>query len=217
MCRRRWCTWVPDVVPPTRAVLAANMETAVNVVWDARPTAGDRIVIIGAGVVGLLVATLCRAVPGARVTVVDPNVARAPVADTLNVAFQPEPPREAAADLVIHASGQPDGLRDALAVAGLEATVIEASWYGTRSVPLPLGEAFHSRRLTIKSSQVGRVSPERSPRWTHTRRLALALELLDDPRLDALMTGESAFDDLPELLAMLSNEPGDTLCHRIRY
>ena len=208
---------VPAAVPSSRAVLAANMETAVNVVWDARPGPGDEIVVFGGGVVGLLTASLCRDLPGARVTLVDPNRSRAAVADTLGLVYRPEPPDSATADLVIHASGHPDGLRAALAAAGPEATVVEASWYGASPVPLPLGEAFHSRRLTIRSSQVGHVPPYRARRWTRGRRLELALSLLADPRLDVLLTGESGFDELPSVLAALAREPGDTLCHRIRY
>ena len=210
-------TPVPDDLPAGRAVLAANMETAVNVLWDARPSAGDRIVVIGAGVVGLLVAWLCRQVPGACVTVVDTNPAREAIAQELGLSFLTGPPRDANADLVIHASGQPEGLTSALAAAGIEATIVEASWYGNRPVLLPLGEAFHSRRLTLRSSQVGRLSPDRASRWNPRRRMELALELLRDPRLDALITGESAFEDLPEVLAKLSHDPGGALCHRIRY
>ncbi len=208
---------VPDGVPPPRAVLAANMETAVNIVWDARPGPGDEIVVIGGGVVGLLAAFLCRDLPGAGVTVVDPNRSRAAVAGALGLAYRPEPPDGATADLVIHASGHPDGLRAALAAAGQEATIVEASWFGAAAVPLPLGEAFHARRLTLRSSQVGHVPPHRAPRWTRGRRLELALSLLADPRLEALVTGESAFDELPAVLAALAGAPGDTLCHRIRY
>ena len=208
---------LPDGVPAGRAVLAANMETAVNVVWDARPLAGDEILVIGGGVVGLLAAVLCRDVPGARVTVVDPNRSRAATADALGLRYRAEPPAGANADLILHASGRPEGLRSALGVAGVEATIVDASWYGTDDVPLPLGEAFHARRLTIRSSQVGRVPPHRAPRWTMARRLALALDLLADDRLDALLTGESAFDDLPAVLARLAARPGDALCHRVRY
>ena len=210
-------TPVPDAVPADRAVLAATMETAVNAVWDARPAAGDQIVVVGAGAVGLLVAWLCRQMPGTQVTAVDINPARRTVAEALGVTCVVEPPHDATADLVVHASGRPEGLASALAVAGAEATIVEVSWYGSRSVPLPLGEAFHSRRLTLRSSQVGRLPPERTPRWTRARRMTLALDLLRDSRLEALITGESPFEDLPEVLATLSREPNDTLCHRIRY
>lgn len=208
---------VPAGVPPGRAVLTANLETAVNVLWDARPVVGDRIVVVGGGVVGLLCAWLCRGMPGVDLTLVDPDPARAPIAAALDVPFRTEAPERVDADLVIHASGHPDGLAAALAAAGVEGVVVEASWYGNRAVPLPLGEAFHSRRLTVRSSQVGRLAPDRTPRWDHARRLALALTLLGDARLDALITGEDRFEDLPTVMARVSRTPAGTLCHRIRY
>ena len=210
-------TPVPDLLPPGRAVLAANMETAINAVWDARPSVGDRVVVIGAGVVGLLIAWLCRQIPGTDVTVVDINPSKGAVAGMLDLSFLTAPPAGADADVVMHASGRPEGLRSALAVAGMEATIVEVSWYGSRSVPLPLGEAFHSRRLTLRSSQVGHLDPARTPRWTHARRMTLALDLLRHERLDALITGESRFEELPVVMTRLSHDPGDTLCHRISY
>ena len=210
-------TPVPSGVPPGRAVLAANLETAVNVLWDARPVVGDRIVVFGGGVVGLLCAWLCRGTPGVELTLVDPNPARAPVAAALDIPFRTTAPEGADADLVIHASGHPDGMAAALAAAGVEGVIVEASWYGDRSVPLPLGEAFHARRLTVRSSQVGRLPADRTPRWNHARRLALAMTLLADARLDALITGEDRFEKLPAVMARVSLAPGDTLCHRIRY
>ena len=187
-----------------------------NVVWDARPGPGDEIVVNGGGVVGLLAATLCRDLPGARVTVVDPNRSRAAVAAALGLTYRPD---SAGCD---RGSGHPrqrapGRVRAALAAAGREATIVEASWYGTSQVPLPLGEAFHARRLTIRSSQVGHVPPDRAPRWSRGRRLELALALLADARLDALVSGESGFDELPAVLAALAERPGDALCHRIRY
>jgi NADPH:quinone reductase-like Zn-dependent oxidoreductase len=208
---------LPEGLPAGRAVLAANMETALNALWDGRPQAGDRVVVVGAGVVGLLVARLCARLTGCEVLAHDVDAGRADAAAALGVRFMAEPPVGAAADLVFHASGHEEGLRTALEAAGLEATIVELSWYGTRMVSLPLGEAFHSRRLTIKSSQVGRIPPHQAPRWTHRRRLAKALELLLDPSLDALISGESDFDSLPETMARLSSDPGGALCHRIRY
>jgi 2-desacetyl-2-hydroxyethyl bacteriochlorophyllide A dehydrogenase len=208
-------TALPDGVPAGRAVLAANMESAVTIMWDARPAVGDRVVVIGAGVLGLLVAWLCRHLPGRNVTVVDVEPERSSAASALDVPFATEP--EPDADLVIHASGQPGGLRTALSVAGVESTVVEASWYGDRPVSLPLGEGFHSRRLTLKSSQVGRIPADRAPRWTRARRIRTALELLRAPELDVLITGESPFEDLPDVMVRLSRDPGSALCHRIRY
>jgi threonine dehydrogenase-like Zn-dependent dehydrogenase len=208
---------LPDGVPAERAVLAANAETAVNALWDAGPRVGDRIAVVGAGTVGCLVAGLAAAVPATRVQLIDVNPEKAGAANALGVAFASPENAEGEADLVIHASGHVDGLRDSLALAGFEATVLELSWYGTRDVPLPLGREFHAKRLTLASSQVGSVSPARRARWTHRRRLELALEVLRDTRFDALITGESRFEDLPDTMARLAREPGGTLCHRIVY
>lgn len=208
---------LPQGLPPGRAVLAANAETALNVVWDAGAAPGERAHVIGGGTIGCLVAWLLGRLPGAEVTLADTDPARAPVAEALGVAFAPPEELRPDADLVVHASGNPDGLRRALAVAGQEARVVEASWYGDREVALPLGEAFHSRRLTIVGSQIGAVSPALRPRWSHARRLAKALELLRDPVLDTLITGESPFEELPEVMARLATAPGGTLCHRVVY
>ena len=210
-------TPLPQGLPAGRAVLAANMETALNAVWDGRPGPGDRIVVVGLGVVGLLTAWLCSRIPGVRVVGFDVDAGRADVAAALGVPFTAEPPVGADADLVVHASAHEDGLRTALEAAGMEATVLELSWYGARPVSLPLGEAFHSRRLVLKSSQVGRIPADRATRWDHERRRRVALALLLDARLDALISGESDFEELPRTLARLSTEPAGALCHRIRY
>lgn len=209
---------LPDGVPPARAVLAAQMETAVNALWDAAPRVGDRIAVVGGGTVGLLVAWLAARLPGCSVQLVDTQAGRRPVADRLGVAFAlPEAAREDA-DLVIHASGQAAGLATALRLAAFEATVLELSWYGRREVSVPLGEAFHARRLTLRSSQVGQVATAQRSRWSHRRRLALALSLLGDPALDALITDAAPFTELPAVLARLAWSTGDgTLCHRIDY
>ena len=210
-------TVVPANVPPGRAILAANMQTAVNAVWDAGVSVGDRVIVIGAGVVGLLIAWICRQLPGAHVVVIDIDPAREPIAKRLGLTFFTQAPTATRADVVVHASGQPEGLATALRLAGMEATIVEVSWYGDTPVALPLGEAFHSQRLTVRSSQVSRIPPDRVPRWSHARRAALAVELLADPALDLLITGESEFDDLPHVLAKLSLDPAGALCHRIRY
>jgi 2-desacetyl-2-hydroxyethyl bacteriochlorophyllide A dehydrogenase len=208
---------LPASVPPERAVLAANLETALNGVWDARPHLGDRMVIIGAGVVGSLAAWLAARIPGCEVQLVDVNPQRASVAHTLGIAFAQPDAAVRDADVVIDASGSPEGLQLGLDIAGDEATVVEMSWFGDRLVPLALGGAFHSRRLTIKSSQVGRVAPAQRTRWNTNRRMGMALALLADPVLDVLISGESPFDALPDVMTRLAGAPGDALCHRIRY
>ena len=207
---------LPEAIPPARAVLAANMETALNILWDSGAGAGDRIAIFGAGLVGLLLGSLAARLPGAEVTLVDPLPERGEMARQLGCDFAPPARAPVDQDVVIHCSGAPDGLADALAAAGSGATVTEASWHGDHQVALPLGGAFHSRRLRIISSQVGGLPAERVLRWSHARRLAKAIDLLADPRLDLLISGETAFGQMPEAFPAILADPA-TLCHRIRY
>jgi threonine dehydrogenase-like Zn-dependent dehydrogenase len=208
---------LPDDVPPARAVLAANLETAINGTWDAEPQVGDRITVIGAGTVGCLTAWLLGRIPGCEVQLVDINPRREQVAKALGVQFRAPDAASRDVDLVIHASGSPAGLALALEIAAFEATIVELSWFGDQEVPLHLGRAFHARRLTLISSQVGHVSPAQRPRWSTQRRMQLALSFLNNPELDILITGESAFDTLPDVMRTLSQGTSETLCHRIRY
>lgn len=208
---------LPDDVPPSRAVLAANLETALNGIWDARPHVGDRIAVIGAGTVGMLTAWLASRLPECVVELVDTNPQREAVARALGVPFTTPDRCAGKADVVIHASGSPSGLELALGLAALEATIVEMSWFGDQAVTLSLGGAFHSKRLTLASSQVGRIAPAQRARWDHRRRMQLALAMLREPALDAVITGESPFDTLPQVMAGLATTAGDVLCHRIRY
>ncbi|MEV6485825.1 dehydrogenase [Streptomyces sp. NPDC051576] len=209
-------TPVPDSVPAGRAVLAGTVETAVNALWDARPLIGDRIAVVGGGMVGCSVAALLARFPGVRVQLVDADPERAKTAEALGVGFALPGDALGECDLVVHASATEQGLARALELLSAEGTVLELSWYGDRKVSLPLGEAFHSRRLVIRSSQVGTVSPNRAQR-SYADRLALALDLLADPALDALVTGESDFEELPQLLPRLASGELVALCHRVRY
>jgi hypothetical protein len=208
---------VPDGVPTARATLAANMETALNAVWDAAPAAADNIAVVGAGVVGALVAFLCGALPGARVTLIDVEPSRAALARALGVGFAAPGAAPADCDLVVHASGTAAGLATAIGLAGEEATVLELSWHGAGETATPLGGAFHSRRLKLVSSQVGRVSPSHRARWTHRRRLAAALDLLADPRLDALIAPAIGFRELPRLLPVILGPEDGALCQVVAY
>lgn len=209
-------TPLPRELPAGRAVLAANMETALNIIWDACILPGERVAVFGAGVVGSLVAYLATRIAGTEVVLVDPNLERASLAEALGIAFAVPNSLEGEYDALVNASGASAALSQAIDLAGLEARIVEASWYGERPVSLSLGGAFHSRRLSILSSQVGQVAAAMRPRWSHARRLSKVMELLRDERLDALISGESAFADLAEDYPRILQSSA-TLLHRIRY
>ena len=208
---------VPDDVPLVRAVLAGTVETAVNVLWDAAPLLGDRVTVVGAGMVGCCVARLLARFPGVEVTIVDTEPSRAEIAAALGVGFALPADAAGGRDLVIHASATGAGLQRSLDLLAPEGTVIDVSWYGDAEVSLSLGGAFHSRRLSIRASQVGMVSPARRAGRSFADRLALALEMLRDNAFDALITGESRFDELPDVMAGLADGSLPALCHIIRY
>jgi NADPH:quinone reductase-like Zn-dependent oxidoreductase len=186
---------VPDEVPPSRAVLAGTVETAVNALWDVPPLVGDRVTVVGAGMVGCTVAALLGRFPGFAA------------------------PAEAVGDqdLVVHASATEAGLAQCLDLITADGTVVELSWYGDRTVAVPLGGRFHSGRLRVRSSQVGTVSPARAYRYTHGERRAVALRLLRDPVFDVLLSGASPFEDLPAVLASLASGDRQALAHLITY
>ncbi len=209
------CNPLPDAVPTQRAVLAANMETALNIAWDAAPLAGERMLVIGAGVVGLLAASLLARTPAAHVTVVDIDPAREPIARRFGCDFATPDTAPREQELIVHASASEAGLRLALDRAAFEARIVEASWYGDHAPSLPLGEAFHARRLRLIASQVGAVAPAMRGRRSHGERLALALELLADARYDALLDGPTRFEDMPEAMPHVLASGG--LCHVITY
>jgi NADPH:quinone reductase-like Zn-dependent oxidoreductase len=208
---------IPDGVPPRRATLAANMETALNALWDGGAGPGDRIVVVGAGIVGLLVASLAARLPGAVVTAVDTDPSRRERAAGLGAAFALPAQAPSDADVVFHASATGEGLDCAIRCAGLEAVIVEMSWYGAGPVQVSLGGAFHSRRLKLVSSQVGQVSPGRRPRWDFARRMQAALGLLADPALDLLVADEIDFADLPHRLPQLLAPNAHGLAPVIRY
>lgn len=213
-------TVVPDSVPARRAVLAGAVETAVNVLWDARPAIGDRVTVIGAGMIGCCIARIAAGIPGVEVSLVDTDTAKAPVAQLLGVEFASPERAEPDRDIVIEASGTSAGLARALELAATDGSVIVASWFGSRPVTLELGADFHSRRLTLVSSQVGEVAVSQRGRRTVRQRLELALRLLDDPAYDALLSGSSPWTDLPTVMASLADggdDPTDTLCHTIDW
>lgn len=209
-------TALPEKLPPARAVLAANMETALNIVWDAVIQPGDRVAVFGGGVVGTMVANLSNRIAGTDTVLVDTNPERRHHAEAMGLAFIEAGNLEGEFDVLINASASGEALAQAIHHAGMEARIVEASWYGDKSVTIPLGGSFHSRRLSLVSSQVGSIPKLHSARWTFGRRMAKALELLLDDTLDHLISGETAFADLAdEYPRILSSQ--DTLCHRIHY
>jgi threonine dehydrogenase-like Zn-dependent dehydrogenase len=210
-------TVVPDDVPAARAVLAGTVETAVNALWDAPPLVGDRVAVVGAGMVGCCVARLLAGFPAVEVTLVDVDPSRAVIATALGTGFAQPDTAFGGCDLVVHTSATSDGLQCSLDLLAPEGTVLDLSWYGDAEVQLALGGAFHSRRLAIRASQVGSVSPARSARRTTADRLALALDLLRDPVFDVLVTGESRFDELPGVMERLAAGSLPALCHTITY
>ncbi|MFA1545586.1 zinc-binding alcohol dehydrogenase [Actinomadura chokoriensis] len=208
---------VPDDVPPERAVLAGTVETAVNALWDAVPLVGDRIAVVGAGMVGCSVAGVLAGFPGSRVQLVDTDPSRAGVAAALGVEFASPERALGGCDLVVHASATEAGLARSLELLAPDGQVVELSWYGDRRVSVPLGEFFHSRRLTVRGSQVGALPPSRRASRGFADRLALALRLLANPAFDALITGESPFAELPDVMPALASGDVPALCHRIVY
>src|SRR5690349_10091203 len=210
-------TVVPDGVPAPRAVLAGTVETAVNALWDAGPLIGDRVTVVGAGMVGCCVARLLSRYPAVQVTLVDVDPVRADIADVLGVEFALPDDAADGRDLVVHASATSAGLQRSLELLAPEGTVIDLSWYGDTEVRLSLGGAFHSRRLAIRASQVSTISPAQQGRRTTKERLGLALELLRDPAFDALITGQSRFSELPDAMARLASGNLPALCHTITY
>ena len=210
-------TVVPDEVPPERAVLAGTVETAVNAVWDIGPLPGDRLTVVGAGMVGCCVARLLAQFPGVHVTLVDVDPTRADIAKTLEVDFAAPEEAEDGRDLVVHTSASSAGLQLSLDLLAPEGTVVDLSWYGDSPVTLDLGGSFHSGRLSIRSSQVGMVSPARRGRRTPAERLSVAMDLLRDPAYDVLLTGQSAFEELPLVMPRLASGELAALCHGITY
>jgi threonine dehydrogenase-like Zn-dependent dehydrogenase len=210
-------TVVPDDVPPARAVLAGTVETAVNALWDAAPLVGDRVAVVGAGMVGCCVARLLARFPAVEVTLVDLDASRAAVAAALGAHFAGPDDAAGGCDLVVHTSATSTGLQRSLELLAPEGTVLDLSWYGDAEVRLSLGGAFHAGRLGLRASQVGTVSPARSARRTTADRLALALDLLRDPAFDVLVTAESPFDELPSVMGRLAAGSLPALCHTITY
>jgi threonine dehydrogenase-like Zn-dependent dehydrogenase len=208
---------VPVEVPPERAVLAGTVETALNALWDAGPLIGDRVAVVGGGMVGCCVSRLLARMPEVEVTLVDVDPARAATAAALGVGFAAPDEATGGRDLVFHTSATSAGLQLSLDLLVAEGTVTDLSWYGDTRVQLALGGRFHSDRLGLRASQVGMVAAARRGRRTPAQRLALALDLLRDPAFDALITGSSKFEELPQVMADLDSGRLPAICHTLNY
>jgi threonine dehydrogenase-like Zn-dependent dehydrogenase len=208
---------VPDAIPAKRAVLAPNLETALNILWDGEAKAGQRIAVVGGGLVGLLVAALAVEPTGAHATLIDKDASRALLAAKMGAAFALPENAPRGAELVIHTSATDAGLALSLDIAGFEASIVEASWYGDRKVNVPLGGAFHSQRLRLISSQVGTVAPSHRSRFNHRQRMEETLRLLADERFDSLLGEEIAFEELPQHLPRLLAPDAKGVGALVRY
>ncbi len=201
---REALTLVPDGVPSARAALAGVLEVAINVIWDTAPAFGDRIAVIGCGLVGASVAMVLSQFPLQRFTLVDPAPRSESLAQSLGASWATPGNLIGEFDIVIHCSGTQEGLALGLSALAYEGEIIEASWFGQNSPDVPLGHDFHAKRLSIRCSQVSSVAAGNRARRTRADRMALAMEQLHRPIYDDLITGRSPFDQLPHTLAEVS-------------
>jgi 2-desacetyl-2-hydroxyethyl bacteriochlorophyllide A dehydrogenase len=213
---------LPDGTDPSAGVFFANLETALNVVHDTPLHLGETALVFGQGVVGLLVTQLLKRAGADRVLAVEPMEGRRELALEVgaDAAFEPdedllERVQEATggrgADVAVEASSSGAALQAAVDAVAVEGTVVVASWYGTKPVTLSLGGHFHRGRVKVRSSQVGRISPELGPRWDRARRTEAVLGLLPRLRLKELVSHRIPFEDAPRAYRLVDEEPGETV------
>jgi len=210
-------TRVPDGVPPRRAVLTGMVETALNALWEAGPRLGDRVAVVGGGLLGGTLATLLTKFPLGRLELVDVDPAKKRIATALGVDFAHPNDAQPDCDIVFHCSATSDGLQRSLQLAGDEAEIIELSWYGDNPVHVPLGEDFHARRLSIIASQVAVVAKARRHRRSTQERLETAVGLLEDPAFDLFLSQDTSFAELPQTMEKLAEDGGGSACHVVSY
>ncbi|WP_298982402.1 zinc-dependent alcohol dehydrogenase [Caldilinea sp.] len=205
---------VPDDLTPHRAALLPNMETAVNLVMDGQPGIGERVAVIGLGVVGLLTIALLARFPLERLLAVDPLPQRRGLATALgaHAALAPEELTERSGyDLVYEVSGSPIALNTALALTGFAGRIVIGSWYGVKQAPLDLGGAFHRSRIRLLASQVSTIDPRWSGRWNKKRRIDLAWAMLRAVEIERLITHRLPVEEAPTAYRLLEQEPERTL------
>lgn len=208
---------IPPQVPPSRATLASNLETAVNAIWDSEVTIGEHALIIGFGAVGSLVARLLSFMSGIKLEIVDANPSKIALAEKMG--FKACDPGSVSGnfDLAFHASRSSDGLQLAVDRVGFEGRIIELSWYGTNKISLSLGGTFHSQRKAILSSQVATPSRRQRSRWDHARRRSLVFELLERSEFDSHITHSVPFGGLPDIYNKLKAHPTEGLSYLVKY
>lgn len=208
---------LPVDLPIRRATLAANMETALNAIWDAQVPNGAPVAVIGGGLIGCLVAYLANRIGKSDVTLIDKIGERAKTASELRVSFATATNRLSPCHTVFHTSGSEQGLKDAIHALDFEGQVVEMSWYGDREISVPLGGTFHAQRLSIRCSQVGHVAPSRRASTTYADRMRTAIGLLDDPALDVLLTHDIAFENAERDLPLRLAADADGIATTISY
>lgn len=207
---------LPENLPPARATLISNLETAITAVWDSGVHVGDRALVAGFGIIGSLVARLLSGIPGTEVYVTDSDPHKTGLATRMGFALY-EPLQHPDLDVAFNASATAEGLQSAIDSLGTEGRVIELSWYGTHDVHLWLGDTFHSRRKAILCSQVSTIPAAMRTRWSRQRRRELAARLLCDPVFDQHISHVVRFEELPEVFDRLLTMPSDCLSILVEY
>jgi 2-desacetyl-2-hydroxyethyl bacteriochlorophyllide A dehydrogenase len=220
---------LPPGLDPRIGIFAANVETAVNALLDAAPRLGERVVVIGQGVVGLLITRLARRAGASLIVTSDLYEKRRVLSRSAGADIAIDPSSEdlrervsaltggLGADVVIEASGEPRALDGAIKAAAHEGRVVVVSWYGTKRADLALGGDFHRKRLTLKSSQVSNLEPSLIPRWTILRRRELAASYLNELSLNELISDVYPFDRAAEAYRKIDEHPDEVVQLALDY
>ena len=208
-------TLIPSHIPYKRALLTANMETAINAMWDSQPSIGDNTYVIGAGIVGILMAYVLSSTFGIKVTVIDNNASKKKLCKFFNIDFENNINCIKDPDIIFECSGNASVLSDLINNSTLETKICILSWYGKQQSKIKMGENCFSRRLEIIFSQVGNITPIQSKKWDNLSRRALALKLLDNKKLDSLIDKQEI--KLKELPNFFKKGNTNGLCKVVKY
>lgn len=208
---------IPDEVPAVRATLASNLETAVNAVWDSGVSVGDRVAVVGFGIIGSLVARLLAQLPAVSLTILEKDPDRIKMAKSMGFEVSPNENLSTPLDIAFHCSSTAAGLQTCIDTVGLEGKVIELSWYGDKSVELNLGGTFHPQRKVIISSQVSQIPASHQHRWDFRRRKEAVFELLKNPDFDLHTPKTTPFTNLPEVFSEIRKGSSKQLVWIVDY